>query len=273
MTKLWLRCILAFHMAFLILAVANCQFEDDEDDELSSDDASLTSDYDEETPETETSEYTDNRIDAAPTFVSPVEKFIRAITVSFGWITQTTSARSSVDRNFSETSRIFHGFPNIFAETTDRSDRSGFSDVLNMIGDRFKAVYPGTEWCGAGNVAKNAGEIGLFKKTDSCCKEHDQCNVSLEAGTSERGLRNNGIFTRSHCLCDAKFYYCLKEARSIVATNIGVTYFNILRPQCFKYEHPALCAKSRLRNNKCLTYSYNYFLTKTWQWFDSPDFL
>lgn len=149
MTKLWLRRILAFHVAFLILSAAKCQFEDDE---LSSDDANLTEDYNEEKLDKETTEYIDNRIDAAPTFVSPVEKFVRAITAPFGWITHVTSAQPSIDRDFNETTdvlaKIFQGVTspirNLVGPSSRSDARGGFSDVLDMIGDRFKAVYPGS---------------------------------------------------------------------------------------------------------------------------------
>ncbi|OXU28121.1 hypothetical protein TSAR_002628 [Trichomalopsis sarcophagae] len=289
-----LQCILALNVVLILVSLANAQFYennyDDNDDEISN--------------ETEDDEglYVDNRIDESPTFVSPVEKFVKAVT---------NGADNGIGRLISGITKPIRNI--VSGNPAGRAVKSGFGEVLNMIGDRFKAIYPGrvfcfsifrylmeklyswvtsrtngrvtmwkilyisgTAWCGAGDVAKSSDEVGLFSMTDNCCRAHDHCNSNINAGESDHGLRNNGIFTRSHCQCDANFYHCLKDVRSIVATNIGITYFNILRPQCFKLEYPAHCVRygrSRLRSNKCLDYDYDYSQNKTWQWFDSPDFL
>lgn len=251
-----LRCILALNLAFLLVSLANGQFYEanyNEDDEISNE------------TEDEDGLYVDNRIDETPTFVSPVEKFIKAVT---------SGADSGIGRFITGITKPIRNI--VGNNPAGRAVKSGFGEVLNMIGDRFKAIYPGTAWCGAGDVAKSSDEVGLFSKTDSCCRAHDHCKSNVNAGESNYGLRNNGIFTRSHCQCDANFYHCLKDVRTIVATNIGITYFNILRPQCFKLEYPAHCVRygsARIRNNKCLDYDYDYSKNKTWQWFDSPDFL
>lgn len=49
--------------------------------------------------------------------------------------------------------------------------------------------------------------------------------------------------SRSNCECDEKFYDCLKEADTPISINIGVAYFNVLRPKCFRKEHPVLGCK------------------------------
>jgi secretory phospholipase A2 len=43
---------------------------------------------------------------------------------------------------------------------------------------------------------------------------------------------------RSSCDCDEKFYDCLKIANTLVSRKIGITYFNVLRPKCFRKDHP-----------------------------------
>lgn len=52
---------------------------------------------------------------------------------------------------------------------------------------------------------------------------------------------------RSSCECDRAFYQCLKEAHNIFATNIGRTYFNVLRPQCFQADYPIVDCKKYTR--------------------------
>lgn len=44
---------------------------------------------------------------------------------------------------------------------------------------------------------------------------------------------------RSHCDCDERFYNCLKaDRKSIVSVKVGTTYFNLLRPRCFRAVNP-----------------------------------
>jgi hypothetical protein len=57
-------------------------------------------------------------------------------------------------------------------------------------------VVAGTQWCGNGNRARSAEDLGLFKFTDDCCREHDNCPDNISAGESRHGLNNTGLFTR-----------------------------------------------------------------------------
>lgn len=121
---------------------------------------------------------------------------------------------------------------------------SPFNAISDGMKDRLKAIYPGTLWCGDGNQAKFHNEVGLFRNTDICCKQHDSCPAFIKSGSEFKGLRNTGLFTRSHCDCDWKFYNCLKRTNSLISNKIGYTYFNILRPQCFRKEYPIVgCRK------------------------------
>lgn len=121
---------------------------------------------------------------------------------------------------------------------------NGLNAITDGIKDRLKAIYPGTLWCGDGTHAKYQNEVGLFRNTDICCKQHDECPAFIKSGSEFKGLRNTGLFTRSHCDCDMKFYNCLKRTNSLISNKIGYTYFNILRPQCFRKEYPIVgCQK------------------------------
>lgn len=109
--------------------------------------------------------------------------------------------------------------------------------IADLFKDKVKAIYPGTLWCGGGNQARSEHEVGLFRNTDICCKVHDKCPSFIEPGKEHKGLKNNGLFTRSHCECDQLFYNCLKKIDSLVSNKIGYTYFNILRPKCFRKQY------------------------------------
>lgn len=54
----------------------------------------------------------------------------------------------------------------------------------------------GTLWCGDGNIAREEKDLGLFKGTDACCREHDSCEYNVESHNKIDNLNNNGIFTR-----------------------------------------------------------------------------
>ncbi|XP_034946609.1 phospholipase A2-like [Chelonus insularis] len=150
-----------------------------------------------------------------------------------------------------------------------------FGEILNMFEGRFHAIFPGTRWCGSGNDASDYDDLGMFYKSDQCCRSHDSCALSIEAGKTLGRLINNGIFTRSACSCDEEFYKCLKNIGSVIARSIGDTYFNILQPQCFAEEYPIeSCERYSgfFKRGKCLQYKLDTSKNKTLEWFDNPTF-
>lgn len=56
-------------------------------------------------------------------------------------------------------------------------------------------TFPGTRWCGPGNTANGYEDLGKFKETDKCCRDHDHCD-NIPAGEEKYGLKNNDWFTR-----------------------------------------------------------------------------
>ncbi|XP_045540446.1 uncharacterized protein LOC106716425 [Papilio machaon] len=149
------------------------------------------------------------------------------------------------------------------------------NSVVDAFKDRVQAIYPGTVWCGDGHsAAARSGELGLFFFTDTCCRQHDACKIYIRAGETKYGLTNTGLFTRSHCSCDMKFRDCLRRTNSLVSAQIGLTYFNVLGPQCFRKAHPIVkCVRrTRITGQKCEEYELDYTKPKMWQWFDSETF-
>ncbi|KAF5285338.1 hypothetical protein FQA39_LY04437 [Lamprigera yunnana] len=71
-----------------------------------------------------------------------------------------------------------------------------FNKTRTYFKSLVKAIFPGTLWCGDGNAAGNFDELGLFRSTDACCREHDHCNDTITSHTSKHGLTNTGLFTR-----------------------------------------------------------------------------
>ncbi|XP_067015346.2 phospholipase A2 isoform X3 [Anabrus simplex] len=113
---------------------------------------------------------------------------------------------------------------------------------LEQFKDALRPIFPGTLWCGPGDRAKSLEDVGLFKGSDSCCREHDICPDNIPGWGSKHGLVNKGPFTKSHCDCDDRFFQCLKDVmrstKSPIAPQIGIAYFNVVGPQCFKEEYP-----------------------------------
>ncbi|XP_033230768.1 phospholipase A2-like [Belonocnema kinseyi] len=139
----------------------------------------------------------------------------------------------------------------------------------------FKFIFPGTRWCGDGDIAKDEEELGFFKETDACCREHDLCSDVIYAGESKYGLTNKGFFSRVSCSCDDNFYKCLSSLCSPLAACIGITYFDILRPNCFTYDAPVTCAKEEskiLFGKRCLQYKVDKTKPKTWHWRETEKF-
>ncbi|KAL3856660.1 hypothetical protein ACJMK2_011388, partial [Sinanodonta woodiana] len=52
-----------------------------------------------------------------------------------------------------------------------------------------------TNWCGVGDVAKNATDYGTSVGTDKCCQEHDGCEIFITARDTKYGLTNYALYT------------------------------------------------------------------------------
>ncbi|KAL6255291.1 hypothetical protein P5V15_013631 [Pogonomyrmex californicus] len=180
------------------------------------------------------------------THLSPLEKSIKGLMFPFGIIRR-----------------------NIFGKNNEASQSKiggSFGSILEKFSDYVHAIAPGTLWCGSGDIAKRETDLGLFKKTDACCRAHDNCKNNILAGETEVNVKNNGIFTRSACACDHAFYHCLKNVSSIVSSDIGVTYFNILQPQCFQ----CICPTDDCNFNdgtECKDHCTKY------EWIDNPKYI
>ncbi|XP_071448352.1 uncharacterized protein [Hetaerina americana] len=94
-------------------------------------------------------------------------------------------------------------------------------------------IYPGTKWCGPGDVARNYWDLGKLADEDRCCRTHDHCPESIAPGRCTHGICNTAPFTRSHCECDERFRQCLQTLKSPAADTIGALYFNVGNPLCF----------------------------------------
>lgn len=156
---------------------------------------------------------------------------------------------------------------NTESNSTNENEESGLFDGI--------AIYPGTKWCGAGDIADNYDDLGTEAEADACCREHDHCDDNIKAGNSKYGLSNNDSYTKSSCECDEKFHQCLREAKSFIGDQIGRTYFNVLQTECFKEDHPIIeCEDEKgfvfnTVRKACQSYKLDKQKPKVYQFFDA----
>ncbi|KAL3856673.1 hypothetical protein ACJMK2_011401 [Sinanodonta woodiana] len=144
----------------------------------------------------------------------------------------------------------------------------------------FNAIYPGTNWCGVGDVAKNATDYGTSVETDKCCQAHDGCEIFITARDTKYGLTNTALYTVSGCDCDQKFLDCMvnvtksdtaQERDKSSANDFGKIFFNVINPQCLKEDFPIVCTKYGWFGI-CIQYGQDTTQPKVWQFAKGPKF-
>ncbi|XP_026488072.1 phospholipase A2-like [Vanessa tameamea] len=144
-------------------------------------------------------------------------------------------------------------------------------DLMNL---RFNLIYPGTKWCGPGNIADDYDDLGTSQEADICCRDHDNCPDTIPAGETKHNLTNEAYYTKLSCDCDEKFRQCLRSGNTKSTTTVGLMYFNIIGTQCFRSDYLVTgCVKQGgWLNTKCVEYSYDTTSEMTYQWFDVPNY-
>ncbi|XP_015123165.1 phospholipase A2 isoform X2 [Diachasma alloeum] len=150
---------------------------------------------------------------------------------------------------------------------------SGIDDSKETRKERLNLIYPGTKWCGSGNVAENSEDLGHFPVTDACCRDHDQCDDVIEAMGTRHNITNSAFYTRVECSCDEKFYDCLHHSDDKIAPQIGTFYFSLLNTQCFRRDYPIIsCKRYSTYPRRCVEYDLDESQPKIHQWFDVPPY-
>lgn len=122
--------------------------------------------------------------------------------------------------------------PNSSGEPKRATDASYFNLGMSMV----SGIVPNTLWCGLGDRAANYSELGSESQVDACCRAHDHCPIRLKPFTTDYGLVNWSMSTRSHCDCDLDFNECLSSLNSTLSNVIRVLYFRFVGLQCIDVE-------------------------------------
>ncbi|XP_077167896.1 protein PROCA1 [Paroedura picta] len=107
-------------------------------------------------------------------------------------------------------------------------------------------TYPGTLWCGAGNIAESYQQLGVHRETDRCCREHDHCRDVIHPFTLKYGYRNFRWHTISHCDCDKRLKACLRKVNDTASRVVGQAFFNVIQVPCFEFVYKKQCVEPYL---------------------------
>ncbi|XP_059144382.1 uncharacterized protein LOC131931556 isoform X2 [Physella acuta] len=102
--------------------------------------------------------------------------------------------------------------------------------IINIL----DGIYPGTKWCGHGNLASNVSDIGYYNLTDVCCREHDHCDEYILPGETKFGVHNDQQYTICSCACDKKFRKCLQKVGTFTSRAVGSLFFNVVGIHCIE---------------------------------------
>ncbi|AWO98733.1 phospholipase A2 group III [Scophthalmus maximus] len=124
-------------------------------------------------------------------------------------------------------------------------DDSDDSSLQNKVLKRSKRgfTYPGTLWCGAGNMADHYDQLGEFAETDSCCRIHDHCPHVIHAFSSNYGHTNFKWHSICHCDCDKALKACLRKVNDTSSRVVGQAFFNVIGVPCFELTYEEQCAE------------------------------
>lgn len=119
---------------------------------------------------------------------------------------------------------------------TQRSKRRKRSSLFASF-----LMYPGTKWCGRGQLAKANDELGEDNELDVCCRDHDLCSPLIHPFNRKFHYFNYRFHAVLHCKCDEEFRRCLQQSLSPNANFLGKIYFNIMGSKCFVLRDTQVC--------------------------------
>lgn len=65
-------------------------------------------------------------------------------------------------------------------------------------------IFPGTKWCGKGDLAQCFDDLGDDQELDMCCRDHDCCPYVIPPFSTGFNLFNYRFHSLLHCDCDQR---------------------------------------------------------------------
>jgi hypothetical protein len=87
-------------------------------------------------------------------------------------------------------------------DTQNKQHKAATDEAHHSRSKRSMWIYPGTKWCGHGNMSKGYSDLGVSIDTDKCCRQHDHCPTTITGFTTAFNYFNFRFNTLSHCHCD-----------------------------------------------------------------------
>ncbi|KAM7306331.1 uncharacterized protein ISCGN_010057 [Ixodes scapularis] len=147
---------------------------------------------------------------------------------------------------------------NLCNSIKSKRDKGSLESLFERIAEKLQRlfIFPGTKWCGAGDVAKEYSDLGVHKGTDMCCRTHDISTDNIPALQTKHGITNNNFYTMTNCKDDRNFYNCLSNDNSDTSIAVRTIFFEILSVECFSCTYPRKCVKNNPSHNpsKCKKY-------------------
>lgn len=139
------------------------------------------------------------------------------------------------------------------------------------------AIFPGTKWCGAGNVAMDDYDLGEARNSDMCCRDHDRSKDAIAAFREKYGIKNRQFYTMTNCAEDRKLFNCFLKVGSFTSVSLGTTFFDILKTRCFEYAYPTKCARyepsgTNKGKKHCEEFAIDNSKRRKWRVFRPPNF-
>ncbi|XP_064463090.1 group 3 secretory phospholipase A2-like [Ornithodoros turicata] len=136
-------------------------------------------------------------------------------------------------------------------------------------------IYPGTKWCGAGNISIEGDQYGSANVTDKCCEEHDRAKdyiLESETHPNHTELVNPKSYTVTNCADDIKLFNCLLEDNSTDSYQFGQAFFDALGVPCFAYTLKVSCTSYSWWSSMQQCEVKANETEKKWQFLDPPNF-
>ncbi|XP_064472138.1 uncharacterized protein LOC135386260 [Ornithodoros turicata] len=138
-------------------------------------------------------------------------------------------------------------------------------------------IYPGTKWCGAGNISTKGQVYGTGESTDKCCQTHDMAtDYILAEGVHEKSKLNNPHpYTLTNCSDDMELFNCLYNDNTSLSYEFGQVFFDAVHVPCFAHTYPIECIRETgnwFVGTRCEQYGINKDKQKIWQFLHPPNF-